>query len=160
MSNPISNLGTINTITIGGTQFADTTNVIQLYGFLGGATNIYSGLIKVGSGTSTAYQVTTGKTLTIFAIKLASASSVAENINIGYADAALALNSSSAPTNPVYFGTETSTTTGFISGVGAGDHAVVSLEMKGKLAAQKFGFVKSAGTASSLITIYAWGYET
>lgn len=93
------------TIQVGGRVFTDLTNLIILRGY---ATNTgYSSMFQAGS--SSAYQVTAGKTLTILAIEIFS--EAADNGAIFlYGDNDVGFNGAS-PTTPVFnFPTSTAAT--------------------------------------------------
>ena len=101
----------IPSLTIGGVVFVDLTNLIVLFGRTLNQAN--SGFIKqYGPGTigtqSVGYTVTAGKTLTIRAAKI-NATTSNTNVELCYGDVALGLDVATAVTNPVYYGTGTST---------------------------------------------------
>lgn len=89
----------IPTLTVGGRVFTDLTNLIILTGTLAGAANGYTTMRRI-NGTA-GYQVTTGKTLTIYAMK--ALLQVAGNCNPAYADADVGNATNTALTNPIYF---------------------------------------------------------
>lgn len=99
MANPISNLGTVPTLTVGGYVFVDLTTLIHLVMGVGG--NPYS-TFRLQNGTA-GYPVAALKTLKTKAIKHV-AISAATAIQIGYGDTDVGFNAGSAPTTPVYRG--------------------------------------------------------
>jgi hypothetical protein len=169
MANVIGNLGTIPTLTIGGRIFTDVGspgsagNLKILIGRPAGATNIFSGLLLEGSQVATAYQVTNGKSLIIDAEKLTNqtATSGDDQVAAGQADNALAFPTSSTPTNPIYFISETTTVIELIGmGGGTANGNVVYSNVRGKIASQKYGFCKGlVGGGNSACLFEAYGYE-
>lgn len=115
MSVAIGNLGTIPSLTVGGVVFTDlSAALIVLYGSVATTTR-YTTLRRT---TATAgYQTTSGKTLTIRACKITYISLTGNpTINLLYGDTDVGLNSSSAPTNPVYLGGDSSSSCGVLGG--------------------------------------------
>lgn len=164
MPTPIGTLGAIDTLLVGGRTFTDissTTGVgslISLYQAAGGNTNVYGGWNKFGSQSSTAYPVTTGKTLIVAAIRVINSAAVAETLGFGQCDNALAIATPSTPTNPIYFGIESSTNTPIVT-TAATIGWEITLHPHGKIAATKFGFTATGGTVSSNTRVYSYGYE-
>lgn len=121
MARQIGTLGTIDTITVGGRVFTDLTTLIYLEAYTA-TTARYTTYRK--NNTSAGYQVTTGKTLSIYAIRVMTDSAAGSSAGsvLSYGDTDVGLNSAAAPTNVVYqFGDSTAriflTTTGQTSGV-------------------------------------------
>lgn len=67
MANPIGNLGTIPTLTVGGRVFTDLTTIIILGGYCGGS-SAQKTTARKANGTA-GYAVTSGKTLTHYAYR-------------------------------------------------------------------------------------------
>jgi hypothetical protein len=169
MANPIGNLGTIPTLTVAGRVFVDVGsssgagNLKILVGRPAGATNIFSGLLLMGSQVATAYQVTNGKSLIVDALELYNETSTSgdDQAAVGQADNALGFPTSSTPTNPVYFISETTTVVQAIGmGGGTANGNVVTASVRGKIASQKYGFCKGlVGGGNSACLLKAYGYE-
>lgn len=101
MAKPIGTLGTIETLTVAGRVFTDLTNLIILHSKTGG--QVYCGFRK--STGSAAYQVTTGKTLTVNALRyMAGTFNAAAYLNfyLVYGDNAVGWDSVTGPTTPIY----------------------------------------------------------
>lgn len=166
MAKQIGTLGNIDTLAVGGRVFVDVStttsagSLIILFGSLGGTTNIYSGLFKMGSQTASAYQVTTGKTYRVAVVKGIARAAVAESLfGPGQADNALGLATSSTPTNPIYFGSEGSSASHNMFSVANTVGSTVEMPCYGSIASQKYGFFKSGGNASSDLACFTYGYE-
>lgn len=103
----------VGTITVGGMPLS-TTNLFILHCNIGA--NSYSVCYNASLGGSPAvYQVTTGKTFKLYAIRCDQSTAAASSnaYRLIYGDTNVGVNSSSAPTNPV----------GVISGVSSGNAA-------------------------------------
>lgn len=159
MATPIGTIGNIPTFTVAGRLFTDLTTLINLATHVSSGGNRNGTFRKMGSGTSSGYQVTAGKTLIVaaafFVINQTAAS---ETPAVAQSDNDVGFDSASALTNAVYFGSES--TSRFVlcvtpaAAVGSG----VSVQLNGKVAAAKYCTV-NGGNAADLV-IQAWGYET
>lgn len=98
---PVGTLGTIPTITVGGHLFSDLTNLIIAAGKLA-SNNHYTETRK--SSSTSAYQVTTGKTLSIGAVEnlIDTAAAGTQALILLYGDNAVGLDTATVPTTPVY----------------------------------------------------------
>lgn len=154
---PIGTLGTIDTLTVGGRTFTDLANLIVLYGACG--SNGGSGLFKPNA--ASAYQVTAGKTLQLWAMRVhqneANTNGGDHSLNFAYCDNAIAINASTSPTNPVYmYGAST-------DGLGYGQQVtnpnfLYEVGFRFDIIATKYGYVTS-GVASPNFLITVFGYE-
>lgn len=135
-------------LTVGGRVFTDLNNLITLSARVTGAT--YSTLRKP-NGTS-GYQVTAGKTLTIYAMKCVGISTTnAFKPGYGTTDAG---QNGAAPSGSVVFAGDIGTNTGFvISGAGS----VLELAVNMTVPANDFPYIVS-GSASDCYCL-AYGYE-
>lgn len=96
----VSNQGVIPSLTVGGRVFTDLSNLIVLYGIAQSAS--HTTLRKPGG--SAGYQVTSGKTLTIYAVECFTVTAAAgAAFQLIYADNDVGVGSATAFTNPVYF---------------------------------------------------------
>lgn len=100
MAKPIGTLGTIDTLTVGGRVFTDLTNLIILGMANGGGFNSTFRKQYPTNVTGAGYQVTGGKSLTLWAAQILALG--ADNIQILYSDNDVGLSSGTAFTNPVY----------------------------------------------------------
>lgn len=104
MATPIGTLGTIPTLTVAGRVFTDLTTLITLHAIAGGSN--YA-TFRLPNGTS-GYQVTTGKTYTVYAAKTyLTAAAGWTSMTIGYGDNDVGQTSAAAPTNLVVVGGST-----------------------------------------------------
>lgn len=103
-SKAIGTLGTIDTITVGGRVFTNLTSLIILYGWADGTGTSNRCTLRTANG-SAGYQVTTGKTLTIRAVRFqttgASNTAGVSPGNLAYADNDVGVATSTAFTNSV-----------------------------------------------------------
>lgn len=138
--------------TVGGRTFTDLTNLKILFCISGASSNC----TFRAQGQSSGYQVTTGKTLTIYAIYASSAVSSGQSIDFQLlqSDNDVGQPSSTSFTNPVYINGTTSDL--FQSSVTAGVPMVNAISFS--IASQKYLSVKSGITAQSFSYI-AYGYE-
>jgi len=99
----IGTLGTIDTLTVGERVFTDLANLIILSGNSAASPNVLCGLSKTPAASPTAYQVTTGKTLKIAALRVFGYSAAANFGGALYGDTALPVNTGTAtpPTNQI-----------------------------------------------------------
>ena len=98
MSNPISNLGTIPTLTVGGRTFTDLTNLKIL---VGDVSTTNKTTMRVPGATS-GYAVTSGKTFVVDVIEFVNPNTTVSYIQLTYADNDVGVNQTTALTNPVY----------------------------------------------------------
>lgn len=133
------------TITVGGRVFTNIADLIILATV--NSTNLY-GTFRISSGSS-GYQVTSGKTYTVYAIRLFSTTASAwVSQAVGYGDTDVGLNSGSPPTNNVQsFGTAIPSVAGT---------ADAEAPMKFAIPAQKYPYI--AGTGGTC-TAVIYGYE-
>lgn len=90
-------------LTVGGRVFTDLTNLLTFACWATGTGSTFGPCVKTG-GTA-GYQVTSGKTLTIYAVLCSPDATGSVGFNLLYADTVVANGgSNSAPTNPIYFG--------------------------------------------------------
>lgn len=149
MAKPIGTLGTIPTITVGGMVFTDLSTLIVL-GTLAGSGN--RGTFR-NTAASSGYSVTSGKTLTIWAIDIVSTQPTSDiEVTLAYSDNDVGFASATAFTNPVYeFGA-----TNQFHGLAPAYGSRGSWATKFPVPAAKYpGVLNSNGQAS----IYAYGYE-
>lgn len=86
-------------LTVGGRVFTDLTNLIVLQCYV----SLNNGCTFRKTNASSGYQVTAGKTLTIWAYRLETANTASISNGIPYyADADIGFSSGTAPTSPVY----------------------------------------------------------
>lgn len=154
MATPIGTLGTIPSLTVGGRVFTDLTNLIILSASTGGSANNVSTLRKFGA--SSGYQVTTGKTLTIYAIKVISQSSTGEALNFGYGDTDVGIRAGTTnPTNAVFaIGDSSNMLISGLSQVGGVTELAINLAVP----SLKYVFAKAGDTGVS--GFLAYGYES
>lgn len=89
----------IPTVTVGGRVFTDTTNLIMLVC----ANQNTNGCTFRKPGSSTGYLVPVGKTFKAQALQLNVTVGASNSLmSVGYADNDVGVNTSTAPTNPVY----------------------------------------------------------
>ena len=93
----LGTLGNIDTLTIGGRVFTDLTNLIILEMTANTGSGVVYSTFRL-SNSSSGYQVTSGKTFTIYAIQATSLTSTAR-ISLGYGNTDVGNDSSSAPTS-------------------------------------------------------------
>ncbi len=157
MAQPISNLGTIPTLSVGGRVFTDLTTLIVLAG--GNLTiNRYSTLRKP-NGTA-GYQVTVGKTLRIDACRIWTTSTGGLcNVGLLYGDTDVGLDSASAPTTAVSYGGSSSVYVGFQGTAASGVESQAPAEITPffSVVAQKYAAMLSDRAATNMT---AFGYET
>ncbi len=157
MAKPIGTLGTIDTLTVGGRVFTDLVNIIVLGGYI--TTNTNSCLRK--SNGAAGYAVTSGKTLTISAVRAQSgvtlsATEGVSGFSLAQADVDVGLDSASALTNPVYDRGTASFRTAYLFSA-AGQNNVVDVGgISLPVLATKYLAVNGSSTAMSIM---AFGYE-
>lgn len=98
----IGTLGTIDTLKVGERVFTDLANLIMLTGATASGGNVLIGLSKVAAS-PTAYQVTSGKTLKVQAIRAIGHASGATFGTVIYGDTAVSATAATSvdPTNRV-----------------------------------------------------------
>lgn len=145
-------------ISIGGRLFTDIPNLIVLKAGVNGASVRASARSQFASA---GYQVTAGKTLTIFAIQVNNLVADAGSLGIGYTDNDLGLAGTTAVTNQKMYGTGVSSATGSagdnglcpIAAVGQNERATVI-----KIPATKYVCIE-ASSGSAKATVVMYGYE-
>ncbi len=155
MAKPIGTLGVIDTLTIGGRVFTDLTTILCLY-TKGTSTNRCTFRLY-GSQSGAGYVVTGGKTLRIYAYYLQSPSASVVSALIAQTDNDIGLGAATAFSNPIYFGTESSTTADPIQIPAATTQSQAASPL-GKVLAGKYLSLDNNGGGTSLVTAY--GYET
>lgn len=123
MPNPISNLGLIKNLQIGGLTITDFTGLKILAGYT--SSNTRSALVdtSVAASSFTAYQVPVGKTFTaVAAILRSSSQGINKFAEFCYADTSLSLDSGGSPTNEMIFG---GTSAGGLGGMAINTSALV-----------------------------------
>lgn len=164
---PIGTLGTIPTVTIAGVTFTTNTSFIALFLETAG-TNRRASFRKIGSGTASGY-APSGVSFYCKAFKVESIGTVLGMVSAGYNDTDLGTAGTTATTNPVYWGTESSS---------APTHAPASISTSpdnqrievpmgwptataqgGKILNAKYGFNDSGGSANTDVAMYVFGYE-
>lgn len=144
------------TLTVGGRVFTDLANLIVLYGYADTVSR--ATLRKMGDQSGAGYQVPVGKTLKVYAMKTVSSDTGGSSVQVAQVDADIGFASATALTNPIYFGTESSTLTSanvMINPPGVGSTHEVSGHPLGSVAAGKYVGMDTAGTGSSL---FVYGY--
>lgn len=104
MPRAIGTLGTIDTLTVAGRTFTDLGNLITLGGTIPASPNVFIGLSLTQTASPSNYQVTTGKTLTIGAIRGFSLSTSANPFGqVGYGDTSTSTSGAATPpTGAIY----------------------------------------------------------
>jgi len=99
----MSTVGTVNSLEVGGRTFvgSDLDDLKVLYGNVSG-TNNFTTLRDSGAATTSGYQAPAGGA-TIWVI-LPETEGSGEDVNIGYGDTDVGINSGAAPTTPKYYG--------------------------------------------------------
>lgn len=149
MPTPIGTIGAVESLTVAGRVFTDLDNLMNFTGSPP-AVNVYAGMtLDDGSNTGLAYQVTTGKTLTISAFVMNSQAASSNITSIGYStSAASVVGQSSAPSGDTYCLSQITQPTA----IGAYGERAVNF----KCPSDKFLFcLVAAGQA----VVSAWGYE-
>lgn len=155
MSNPIGNLGTIPTLSLGGFTITDITNLKFLSGF-GDSTNLRNTLRA--TGTSSGYVVPGGKTFRVIAILVAN-DTAGGNVAPGYADNDVGQNSTTAFTNPVFAFTGTTTPKQYTVSLPAVTAAApfYAIPIKFDIPTGKYAVTQNTGTGNMQGTLV--GYE-
>lgn len=158
MANAIGTIGNIPTLTIGGRLFTDLTTIIPLYTHVTSGGNRFGTFRKMGAGTGAGYQVTAGKTMIVYASQMANDAAALETASYAQTDADVGLDSATALTNPVYFGSESTTFRAVLGSTTSAAGSVVNLALSGKVAATKYCTANGANVSNA--SHLAWAYET
>lgn len=162
MSNPIGNLGTIPTLTIGGRVYTDLTNLKVLIAHMVG-NPAASSFRLVGGHAGSGYQVTANKTLTVSGLYCQTNDSNGPSMKLYQCDNdATYSNGAFTPTNPIYMEDESASSASnhiyfkFSTTAGASSElnpmfTVVST------ATQRYLTGEITGTGN--VTVRAYGYE-
>lgn len=155
MATPIGTLGTVETLTVGGFTFVSprTSGLLVLYGKV--HTNTNTTFRKIASGVTSGYAVTTGKTLTIYALKGINGATSAQNMELAQSDNDVGLDSATALTNPVYLGGGTGDNGSLQFAATSG--VITEYPVFFQVAALKY--LSGAGTAATDYRWFAYGYE-
>ncbi len=152
MAVAIGNLGTIPILTVGGRVFTDLTNLIFLIGSVNTAGR---GCTGRKAGAASGYQVTAGKTLTIYAVKITCEDSAgAYGITLSQSDNDVGVNTATALTNAVVL---CPLTTGFAIYAPASTGGQTTLEVSLPVLAAKYLTGQASITRSG--DFYTYGYE-
>lgn len=140
------------TLQIAGRNFVDLDNLIVLSVYCSNAANAYSTFRK--GVTAAGYQVTAGKTLTLWAAKIVNSIVVAgQTISLGYADTDAGLSNTVSPTNPIWSGSTPSTSAIYVTAV----VEVKEVDFNFQIPATKYPVIFApAGTA---VQMQVFGYE-
>lgn len=153
----IGTLGTIDTLTIGGRVFTDLTNLITLYAATN-AVSTFATFRKNGSQVAAGYQVTSGKTLFIYAIQIQAEGAGGSEVAIAQTDTDVNLQSAGPLVSPIYFGTESTIATPIIVGEsGTGVVGITAGNPLGIATSGKYLSTDSLGTTGCIVLAY--GYE-
>lgn len=151
MATPIGTLGTIPTLTVGGRVFTDLSTLITVVGSIVQATGTNS---TCRAPVATAgYQVTTGKTYTIWAASYVS--HVVGVFQLLYTDNDTGTPGATAFTNPKYYNSDSANPI-FIT---AASVSTVSREVFFAVPALKYVSLLT-GTGSMVGSCWFYGYET
>lgn len=149
MARGITTAGAIPTLTIDGRTFTDLTTLIKLYTH--NTTAGRYGTCRKQDGSGTGYAAVA--TLRIAAIRVNLQSGTSSSVKMMRSDNDVTFDSSTAPTNPNYYG-NMNTTHFLVAGLGSKtDYAVDFAVSVGKFLT--FDNVTNADQA-----IHAWGYDT
>lgn len=139
---------------VGGVTFVDLNNMITLGAFSSSSGNYAT--FRQPNGTA-GYAVTSAKTLKLYAMRLQSAATASQQSQLAYGDNDVGFNTSTVPTNPVYWiGSnsvdilETQTNSNQWSRDG-------ELSIRFDIVATKYPFHKGNGTHLQVCTVF--GYE-
>lgn len=155
MAKAIGTLGTIPSLTVGGSVFTDLDNLIVLGGT--NSTNAFCTLRKP-NGTA-GYQVTAGKTLTQRALHFTDLDTAGNSATCSllYGDTDVGQNAAAAPTTPVYnFGTSAISIVNAIIAGGLDKNHEVSIFFQ--VPATKYPGA-TMGAASGIKAVLTYGYE-
>lgn len=153
----MSSILVVPSLIVAGRTFVDPDNIANLKQ-LQSRYHIPLRFSSMVDKTGTVYQVPGDKVLRVVAIRVVSSAtgSTAARADLLYGDTDVGLSSVSAPTNPVYFSTFSSSNQGvIISGAGEGLDKELSVEWE--VPASKYPHANSqVGGPQSL---YIWGFE-
>lgn len=144
----------IPALQIAGRVFTDLTNLLVFAGTINGATNRYCSP-RLYSGTA-GYQVTSGKSLVIWAVATDISVAGTSFMGVGYCDNDVGMATNTAPTNPIYQPSSAS----LLAATGLGVYATGVKEFATKLIIPtgKFLLVDSVG-GTTVGTVKLFGYE-
>lgn len=138
-------------LTIGGRTFTDLTNLKILCANISGASQKFTTFRR--SATS-GYQVTAGKTLTIYAWQAWNLGSTALSLYLGYGDTDVGLTGGSIPTNGVYWNGDQSASATTLAAIGNTTAGAIYFTVP----AAKYAFLSNAvNSITGSCCIY--GYE-
>ena len=147
------------TMTIGGRVFGDLANLIQLQAY-----NDSTGAQKFSTlrnGTASAgYQVTTGKTLKIGAVRfwILGGQAASRYIQMGYGDTDVGLSGAAAPTNATYLSSGAGSSTQLpFNTAGNAQNPAIEVAVRIDVPATKYFFM--SGTTGLEFVGVAFGYE-
>lgn len=148
---PVPGQAIVPSLTVGGRVFTDLTNLIVLNLRVGGVASHVTTARKPGGAAG--YQVTSGKTLTLYAMRCISQNTSAAEGTLGYGDNDKGQDAGTTlPTNPV-------TWDGSSSNVSINTPGSSTLEVPLLFAvpSQKYVFMQEQDTGVNLCTLF--GYE-
>lgn len=155
MAKQIGSLGTVDQVTIGPRTFTDLTNLIPVYGFTEG-TNTNSTFRKANTASSYAPSAVT---YVIKAVQIMNMDGSQNTfISLGYCDNDLGQDSATAPTNPVYWFTNSTTVCNIGPTTTNTPSLVNQIPINFTVPAGKFPFYKGAGGAQ-VERVILFGYE-
>lgn len=141
---------TRDSITIGGRTFFDLDNSLILQAGSSSA-NSYSSLVL--SPNTAGYLVPTDKILEILAFKTIVASTTDMNFSFGYCDNDTGYMSSTAPTTPVHFGSNTSTIH-YMNNIYGATNGNMEDAVYFQVPTNKYPFMRSNGNAMIYATFF------
>lgn len=155
--------GTRETLSVGGLVFTKLSSLIHLFINTTG-TNRRASARKIGSGTSSGYSPS-GVTFYAKAARCWSAGTAIGQLSLAQTDNDCGTAGTTAFTNPVYFGSESSTAVvhaPFSASASVSQDVVFGSARGangGKVASTKYLSIDSGGAASSECSTYIFGYE-
>ncbi len=149
----------IPTLVIGGVYFADTTNLIKLGTQSGGATNRYASFRKMGAQAGAGYTPSGTKYYMNHAVVCNPLSTTAGQFSVAAADNDSGGAGTTAPTNPIYFGGESNSLALNLQQISYAQLSTYSFPFHGKVGNGKYMTLVGDGTASSNLSVLAFGYE-
>ena len=156
MSKPIGTLGTIPTLTVGGRVLTDLANLIELHGYVDGATNTYGTPRKPGA--SAGYTPSGANKFRIVAMRVV-AHTTTGNLYLSYGDNDVGVTSASAATNTVYIGADANLGNIF-SAAGLTDDPKYAYEISVDFLIPNTKYPQVGGNAGSgVFKIQLYGYE-
>lgn len=141
---------TRESITVGGRTFYDLDNLLILQAGKSAA-NDYSTFVL--SPNTAGYSVPADKILEVLAFKTICASTADMNFYFGYNDNDIGYMSTTAPTTPIHFGSNTSATH-YMSNVYGATSGNMESAVYFQVPTGKFPFIHSAGTAIIYATFF------